>query len=153
MFWETMSWGTVIAAVVAAGLTYLFTKKREHEAEWRKLKFAQYQEFLLALSGIVEGRETKEAHLRYVDASNSMNLSASIPVLRALRDYQVFNSTNSKPSDSIEEHDRLLGVLIRMMRDDMFAGGGKAGNFQFRLITTPRAWQEDPERSKSTPAQ
>jgi hypothetical protein len=68
---------SAITAIVAVIVTYVLTKKREHEADWRRLKFSLYQEFALALSGIVRGRSTSEGHLRYADAVNSMALVAS----------------------------------------------------------------------------
>ena len=48
--------GAIISACAAIGaviVTYILTKRREHEADWRKFKFFQYQEFVLALPGIV----------------------------------------------------------------------------------------------------
>ncbi len=57
----------VVVADVAAGLTYLFTKRREREADWRKLKLDYYNEYVSALSGIIEGRGTPEGHIRYVE--------------------------------------------------------------------------------------
>jgi hypothetical protein len=35
--------------------SFRLAKKREHEANWRKLKFGQCQEFVLTLSGIAIG--------------------------------------------------------------------------------------------------
>jgi len=39
----------------------MLARRREHEADWRKLKLGQYQEFILALSGVVRERATPEA--------------------------------------------------------------------------------------------
>jgi membrane protein implicated in regulation of membrane protease activity len=47
-------------AIISAIITYVLTRKREHRADWRKLKLNQYQEFLLALSGVVRERATPE---------------------------------------------------------------------------------------------
>jgi hypothetical protein len=50
------------AAVVVAALSYLFTKMKEREADWRKWKYEQYKEFLVALSANVGPRPTQENH-------------------------------------------------------------------------------------------
>ena len=67
---------SAVTAILAVIVTYILTKRREHEADWRKLKFAQYQEFVLALSGIVDERATSVSQARYSDAVNSMALVA-----------------------------------------------------------------------------
>ena len=129
---------TILTALVTVVVTFILTRRREHENEWKRLKFSLYQEFILSLSGIVEGRDTPEAHLRYADAVNGMNLAASVQVLRSLHDFLDYNAGKKLPKN-IEEHDRLLNILIRTMRADMFIRGAKdIGNFQFRLITTPK---------------
>jgi hypothetical protein len=85
---------------------------------WRRLKLAQYQEFVLALSGIVEGRASPEGHRRYTDAVNSMALIASPPVLTALREFQAEISF-ANVQRSATKHDRLLDQLFRVMRSDL----------------------------------
>ena len=40
-------------AVIVAALSYLFTKIKEREADWRKWKYEQYKEFVAALSANV----------------------------------------------------------------------------------------------------
>ena len=82
VFTALISFVTAIAVTI---ITYVLTRRREHEADWRKLKFSQYQELLLALSGITEGRSTAEAQARYSDAVNSMALVAPTQVVRALQ--------------------------------------------------------------------
>lgn len=130
--------GSAVTAAVVAVITYLLTKRREHEADWRKLKFGQYQELLAAMSGITEGRSTPEAQARYSDAVNSMSLVASPSVLRALHAFQSeISCQNTKRS--LEKHDHLLGALIRAMRSDMLPRGSRdADDIEFRLITTPQ---------------
>ncbi len=85
-------WPVVFSAVLwfaggllGAVLTYILTGRKEHAADWRKLKFEQYREFILALSGIVEGRSTDAAQLRYADAANAMMLVAPASVYQALQ--------------------------------------------------------------------
>jgi hypothetical protein len=40
--------GTV--AIVAVGFTYFLTKRRERDADWRKVRLEYYQEFIAALA-------------------------------------------------------------------------------------------------------
>jgi hypothetical protein len=128
--------GSILSAIVASVFTYALTRRREHETEWRKLKFGQYQEFVLALSGIIEGRSTPEAQARYSDAVNSMNLVAPSPVLRALSAFQSEISCRNKGRTQAE-HDRLLNSLLREMRADMMPGRDKGSSLEFPFITTP----------------
>ncbi len=68
--------GGLLVAVV----TYVLTKKREHEADWRKAKLEHYREYVAALSAVVQGREiTPSAQARYADAVNALTLVASPP--------------------------------------------------------------------------
>lgn len=128
---------SAVSAIIAVIITYVLTKRREHEADWRKLKFGQYQEFVLALSGTVRERATPEAHCRYADAVNSMSLVAPVRVLSALNAFQAeITYINNQRSD--ERHDELLAALLRAMRADIHPGhlaGDKS--FPFRLLSIP----------------
>ena len=127
----------MFGAIVTAGLTYFFTKRREREADWRKMKLDQYKEYVAALSGIVEGRDTPEGHIRYVDAVNSLTLVASPKVLRELYAYMDY-TTSRNISKSIEQHDRLLTNLMHVLRQDVFPHHQHGDASQtFRLITVP----------------
>jgi len=113
------------------------TRRRKHLADWRKLNLAQYQEFVLALSRIVEGRQTNEANLRFADAVNSMRLIASTPVLHAMEGFLKENSylnTHRNPA----EHDRLLNELFHVMRTDIHPRGRRDHpKLTLGLITAP----------------
>jgi hypothetical protein len=124
-------------AAITVSLTYLLTRYRERETDWRNLKLDCYKEYFTALSGIVEGRDTPEGHTRYVDAVNGLVLVASPQVLKAL--YAYFDHTTSRNTDkSIELHDKLLTDLTTTMRQDVYPPDRKARDpLQFRLITVP----------------
>jgi hypothetical protein len=62
----------IVVAALTAGSTYLLTKKREREADWRKVKLELYREFVEAVAGITEGRMTPESETRYHDAFNRL---------------------------------------------------------------------------------
>jgi hypothetical protein len=126
-----------ITAIIAVVVTYILTKKREHEADWRKLKFGQYQEFILALSGMVRGRATPEGHRRYADAFNSMALVAPAKVLSPLKDFQAeLSYVNTRRSD--ERHDQLLNTLLQAMRADIDPNHSACNaTFSFYLLGLP----------------
>lgn len=130
----------VAAAVVTASLTYALTRKREREADWRKLKLANYTEYVAALSGNVEGRKiTPEVQARYTDAVNTMGLVASPDVLKAL--YAFLDETSYRNlARSRNRHDELLNDLMNSMRQDINASARRQGeSLTFRLITDPPA--------------
>ncbi len=127
----------VSVAAITAGLTYLLTKRREREADWRKMKLELYREYMAALSGIVEGRETPEGHTRYADAVNSLTLVASPSVLKPLYAYLDYNSCRTIDKN-LDRHDRLLTGLVRAMREDMYPADREGNNnLSLRLITVP----------------
>lgn len=126
----------IVVAALTAGATYLLTKRREREADWRKMKLDLYREYMAALSGIVEGRETEEGHVRYVDAVNSLALVASPPVLKKLYAYLDYNSS-SNVSKSLEQHDELLTNLVNALRQDVYPDASRGDSRAFRLITLP----------------
>jgi hypothetical protein len=133
-----ISSATVVSgAVVTAGLTYFFTKRREREADWRKFKLDQYKEYVAALSGIVEGRDTPEGHIRYVDTINSLTLVASPEVLRALYAY-MDHTTSRNANKTREPHDKILTGLMNALRHDVNPRRHREKNLQtYRLITVP----------------
>jgi hypothetical protein len=124
-------------AIIAVVITYVLTKRREHEGDWRKLKFAQYQEFVLALSGIVNERSSRAGQARYSDAVNSMALIAPMPVLRALAAFQA-EITYRNQNRSDERHDQLLDPLFREMRADIQPHYTKDPvDYTFKLLGLP----------------
>ncbi|MEK7994695.1 MAG: hypothetical protein AAB403_12900 [Planctomycetota bacterium] len=127
---------TAITAIVAVFITYVLTKKREHASDWRKLKLEQYQEFVLALSGVVRERATPDAQRRYADAVNSMMLVAPAAVLERLKAFQDEISYVNK-GRSQERHDQLLEELFRAMRRDVHPAKLEDSAFPFRLLGLP----------------
>ena len=138
----------IITAALTAGSTYLLTKRREREADWRKMKLDLYKDYVVALSGIVEGRATPEGHIRYVDAVNSLTLVGSSEVMAALYDFLDYNSYRNN-NKSLDRHDRLLGILLREMRQDIYPAG-QHGNSHvpFRLMTVPPDIKSSQQRSR-----
>ncbi|WP_321858285.1 hypothetical protein [Burkholderia cenocepacia] len=138
---------TVLAAILAALASGVFalvgvivtarlTQRREHEAAWRQTKIQHYQEFMIALSGIVSGRSTPSAQERYADAVNSLALVASPAVLDAVHAFQAeITYRNSNRSD--EQHDALLNSVIQAMRDDIQPSGSRAPIRELNFLAPP----------------
>lgn len=126
-----------VAAIGAVIITYVLTKKREHEADWRKMKFSQYQEFVLALSGVVRERATPDTQRRYADAVNSMSLVATVKVLNAMNEFQnEISYMNEDRSD--KKHDKFLNILLLTMREDINPNRSESEkSFSFRLLGLP----------------
>jgi hypothetical protein len=127
---------SMFSAVLAAGLTAMLTRRREHEGDWRKLKHATYQEYISALSGIVDGRATAEAHRRHADAVNSLLLVAPEEVLSA-RDTYLAATASGRPAISRAEHDRLLNALLRALRQDIHPKARVSAEYHFFLRAPP----------------
>lgn len=105
-------------AVIVAALSYLFTKMKEREADWRKWKYEQYKEFVASLSGIVVGDSTPEGQRIFTQACNTLNLIGSAGVLAALRAFR-YETGPSNPHKSLAKHDELLSRLIWEIRQDV----------------------------------
>jgi hypothetical protein len=100
-------------AVIVAALSYLFTKMKEREADWRKWKYEQYKEFLTALSRNV-GPPNPETHKTFLKACNTLNLIGSRGVLASLQTLIAsMNADNSR-----EENNARISRLIWEIRKD-----------------------------------
>jgi cellobiose-specific phosphotransferase system component IIC len=124
-------------AIVAVILTNHFTRKRDRDADWRKIKLEYYNEFMSALAGNVIGRATSEDVTRFHDALHTIGLVASAHVILALKAFQAEISIENKNRDPVR-HDPLLTVLVRAMRADNSPRGSKGDEaWEFRLIAPP----------------
>jgi hypothetical protein len=105
-------------AIVLAGATYWFTKKRERDAELRKEKLEHYKDFVASLSGIISGESTPDSQRAFARACNRLNLVAPQAVVKALQDFQQeIKFSNKKASN--ERHDVLMSKLFYEMRKDL----------------------------------
>jgi hypothetical protein len=106
------------AAVIVPAISYSLTKWKDREADWRKYKFEHYREFVLSLSGVVEGDASPEGHKRFAKATNTLHLIASAAVIGALHEYRdeirVSNLHRSQ-----DRHDALLTKLLVSIRIDL----------------------------------
>lgn len=117
------------AGVSIAALSYLFTKRKEREADWRKWKYEQYKEFMISLSSTVGTDSTPEGQRIYTKACNTLNLIGSTGVLAALRDFRE-ETGPSNPHKSLVRHDALFSKLVWEIRQDVgIPGTPEASDF------------------------
>ena len=117
------------AAIIVATLSYLFTKMKEREADWRKWKYEQYKEFLAALSANV-GPPNPETHCVFLKECNTLNLIGSRSVLASLQSLIAsMNSDNPR-----EENNARISKLIWEIRKDLrIPGTPGAEDFSARI--------------------
>jgi hypothetical protein len=108
----------IIGSILAAGVTYSFTKKRERDAELRKEKLEHYKDFVASLSGIISGESTPDNQRAFARASNKLMLVAPQPVIEALQAFQQETKV-SNPNKSLDRHDELMSKLFYEMRKDL----------------------------------
>lgn len=129
----TTSIVTASGAVFLAGASYLFTKKREREAELRREKLEHYKDFVDSLSGIVSGEWTPDSQRAFARACNKLNLVAPQAVLRMLQSFQVEIKVNNA-SRSNEQHDKLMSALFLEIRKDLgVSPSDNESTFQVKL--------------------
>jgi hypothetical protein len=127
--------GTVSLAV--AVLAHLFSKKRDRESDWRKLKLETYKEYVLALSGVVHTGRDQNSQRRYADAVNSFILVAPPNVLRALYAFQEEISYKNESRD-LGKNEALFSDLARVMRLDCHPDDPHdSREFIFRTLDIP----------------
>lgn len=129
---------TLVAVVLTVGLTYIFTKKREHENDWRGVKLAHYTEYVKALSGIVGARGSPDAQAAYADAVNALTLIAPPTVMVALYAFQDEISYRNAAKRTDARHDYLLGEVLRAMRRDIHPSVQQGeSKLTFRFLEPP----------------
>ena len=131
-----------VAIIVPAVSIYL-TKKKEREADWRKYKFEQYKEFVLAISGIVGTDSTPDGNRDFARASNTLHLIGSKGVITALHAFQnEIRVSNTSRSDA--QHDALLSRLIWEIRADLhIPQTARASEFVARLWCSGTSTSKD----------
>ncbi|NJD77806.1 MAG: hypothetical protein FIB08_12045 [Candidatus Methanoperedens sp.] len=126
---------TVSGSILAASLTYYFTKRLQTKTEWQNEKMNHYKVLLSAMSDVaVDGKDKKEANERFSLASNTICLVAPQYVVTALMKFHD-EIKYSNPNKSVERHDVLLKELLLAIRKDI--GLSKSDNkdtFVFHLI-------------------
>jgi hypothetical protein len=109
---------SAVAGLLTAAFTYAVTKRREREADWRKVKLEMYREFTIAMAGMAEADATDEIKTRFNIASNSLHLIASKQTVDALEAFR-FEIRASNQNRNDETHDKLLSRLFWEIRRDL----------------------------------
>lgn len=117
-------------ALIVAALSYLFTKMKEREADWRKWKYEQYKEFVAALSENVGPNPGPESQRMFLKACNTLNMIGSGGVLVSLQSLIAsFNADNPR-----EENNARISRLIWEIRNDVrIPGNPRVKEFSARL--------------------
>ena len=110
---------TVSSALILAGTSYWFTKKREREAELRREKLEHYKEFVIAINGIIRENTTYEGKQAFSIACNKLNLIAPQSVIIRLQEFQQEISEKNQNRTDDQNHDKLLSQLFYEMRKDL----------------------------------
>jgi hypothetical protein len=130
----------LVSGAVALGVVVLsnyYGRKRDHEADWRKMKLEYYREYLLALSRVVGRDSDATAQRRYADAANGLILVAPSNLLIALHAFQNEVRETNKSHDPLKA-ESLLNVLMRNMRKDCHPQTPKDNQkFIFRILDIP----------------
>ena len=126
---------TVCGTILAASLTFYFTKRHQLEVEWRHEKLNHYKVLLSAISDLaVSGTNKEEAHKRFALAVNTLCLCATQSVITALMKFHDAVATFGV-NLSIEKHDQLLKELLLAIRRDIgLSDKDNAVTFNFHLI-------------------
>jgi hypothetical protein len=109
---------SAVTSVLGAAVSFFFSMRKEKEADWRKIKFEHYREFMGGLSGIVGTDASQDGHRRFAQVCHTIQLIASKQVIKALHNFRNEIAV-SNPHRTQEKHDELLSVLIRTIRADL----------------------------------
>jgi hypothetical protein len=127
----------VVGSVVAAALSYFFTKRAQREAQWRESKLSHYRALLSAISDLAVDNHDLEAHRRFALAVNTVALVGPQEVVEAvLRFHTGIQASN--PQRTLELHDQLLTkVMLAIRRDLGMRPRDNASTFSYHLVGAP----------------
>lgn len=130
---------TVVGSAGVAGLSYLFAKRQQREAEWRTAKLEHYRALLSAISDLAGENPGPEVHQRFALTVNTIGLVAPQAVVGALMDFhneiRIGNTNRTQ-----ERHDGLLMRLVLAIRTDLgISPRDDPTSFRFHLVGGPPA--------------
>jgi hypothetical protein len=138
----------LVTVIVTQPLTYFFNRKRDHEADWRKLKLEYYKEFVTAMHNAAkpyaDTASENAAKQRYSEASANLHLVAPPNVLTLLNDFHSFLASGGGKSET-DKVDAMQSTLMRAMRKDCQPKDPRdPSDLMFKGIVYP------PQRQRST---
>ena len=111
---------SIIVAILSAGMTYFFAKKKQILADECRIKEKYYLNYIKAVSDIVVSNNSEKARDQLADAQNQLLLVGSAKVVANLMIFHDYvKPSNSKEFDS-QKHDELLTKLLKSMRNDLY---------------------------------
>ena len=126
-----------VTALIVTFVASLLSRRREREADWRKLKLGYFCEYLDALSGIAsEEARTAENLARHAKAFNNLLLVGSSSVMDAL-DYWHKEIVLRNETPSRERHDRRFIALLSAIRRDLGQPNDTLMNRTLGLLAPP----------------
>jgi hypothetical protein len=137
----------LIGSVVAAALSYVFTKRQQLETQWRDSKLTHYRALLQAISDLAVDNSDADAHRRFASAINTIALGGPQAVVDALLAYH--GGIASSQNGPRERHDQLLTQLVLAVRRDLdMRPKDNPGTFFYRLAGAP---SQRSEKAIATP--
>lgn len=131
---------------MVAALSYLFTKMKEREADWRKWKYEQYKEFVASLSGNVGPNPSIETHRAFLKACNTLNLIGSRGVLTSL---QALIASMNADSSREANNARISRLIWEIRKDVRIPGTPGANDFSAQLWFPGRRTSGEDGESRS----
>ena len=122
---------TASASVIAAALTFIFTKRAERRDVLQLRKLSHYQELLTAISDIAIDNSDNEAGIRFAKSVNTIALIAPQDVITALMTFHD-EIKSSNPNKTLKAHDEKLMELLLAIRKSIelpFKDDPKTFNF------------------------
>lgn len=128
----------LVVGIAVAVLTYLLTKRKEREADWRKMKLDLCKNFIMALPAQIS--DFTDIQPAYVEATNALGLVAPPSVLDAVA---TFNESFAKQQTKISG--RTLQTLLRTLRRDIYPNHRHTKeNFDLPFFQKPIAPKTNP---------
>jgi len=110
----------IILAVISAGLSYFFAKRKQILADECRLKEKYYLNYIQAVSNVVISDNTEKARDQLADAQNQLLLVGSSEVVAALMIFHDYVKPSNIDNFDDQKHDELLTNLIMGMRCDLY---------------------------------
>jgi len=122
-----------IVTLAAALFAPLFARQREMKQKELEFKLDRYKEFFSGFAEIGSGYKSYEAHLKFANAVNTINLIGSVEVLKSA--YELLDCISSHRGDdcSVEEQDRIINKIVIAIQKDLsqtYKGGISQLRFQ-----------------------
>lgn len=117
-----------IIAATASAITFLLTRMKERESEWRKRRVEQYKELVTAMSEVVADK-SDASRARLALAANHIGIFASPAVLR-----QLTRLLEAVAQGQMEQHDPILTELMHAIREDLKVPGSN------HVLTLPSSY-------------